>query len=47
MIKKIFISPMYIGEISELITNNITGILISPNKSDELLKSINDLLENK
>jgi len=36
-----------VGGIPELIENNVNGLLVSPNDPDELLKTINELLEDK
>ena len=41
---KVPIIATNVGGIPELITNNVTGILVPPNNSEILLKKINELL---
>ena len=44
---KIPVIATSVGDVSEIIKNNETGILVSPNESQSLLHAINLLLEDK
>lgn len=44
---KILVISTSIGDIPEVVKNNETGILVSPNDPQSLLDAINSLLEDK